>query len=161
MPGIIRRAGAKIYHPLEYLGSWRPPCRQVTTVHAFTEPHEGHFPTRHIENLYGRYMGRGLLKASAHIIAVSEFIGDFLLERIGVPAERIAVIPHGVDARFKPTPASAPEHGRINAPYIMTKGNIFPVKNFVIGVLVLEALSPEFPSLRLKMAGATSRTYCG
>lgn len=161
LPGIIRRSGADIYHPLKYLGSWRPTCRQVTTLHAITEPYEGHFPTRHIENLYWRHMGRGILKASAHIIAVSEFIKHFLLERIGIPAARITVIPHGVDARFKPLPASAAEPDQIHAPYILTVGNIFPVKNFLMAVQVLEALVPAFPSLRLKMAGATNHPYCG
>jgi glycosyltransferase involved in cell wall biosynthesis len=160
LPGLIRRAGVDVYHPLKYLGSLRPPCRQVTTLHAITEPFEGHFPTRHVENLYWRLMGRGILKAGAHIIAVSEFIRRFLLARIGIPAERITVIPHGVDARFRRLPGTAAEGGQTGAPYLLTVGNIFPVKNFVMAVEVLAALSGEFPALRLKMAGATDHPYC-
>jgi glycosyltransferase involved in cell wall biosynthesis len=160
LPGLIRRAGVDVYHPLKYLGSLRPPCRQVTTLHAITEPFEGHFPTRHVENLYWRLMGRGILKAGTHIIAVSEFIRRFLLARIGIPAERITVIPHGVDARFRRLPGTAAEGGRTDAPYLLTVGNIFPVKNFVMAVEVLAALSGEFPALRLKMAGATDHPYC-
>ena len=160
LPGLIRRAGVDVYHPLKYLGSLRPPCRQVTTLHAITEPYEGHFPTHHIENLYWRFMGRGILKQGAHIIAVSEFIRRFLLARIGIPAERISVISHGVDARFGRLPGAAAEGGQPDAPYLLTVGNIFPVKNFVMAVEVLQALATEFPSLRLKMAGATNHVYC-
>jgi glycosyltransferase involved in cell wall biosynthesis len=159
LPGLIRRSGIDIYHPLKYLGSMRPPCRQVTTLHAITEPYEGRFPTHHLENIYWRFMGRGILRASSHIIAVSEFIQRFLLVRIGIPAARITVIPHGVDTRFRRLPRAASEPGHADAPYLLTVGNIFPVKNFVMAVEVLQALAVDFPLLRLKMAGTTSHPY--
>lgn len=159
LPRLLRRLGADAYHPLKYLGTMFPPCPQVTTAHAITEDYEGSFPMSAREAIYWRAMGRRILRRSAVVIAVSDFIRRFLVERIGVPHERVTVVPNGVDPRFRRL-----EEGRAvgepdGDPYLLTVGNIFPVKNFLVAVQVLAALAPEFPRLRLRMAGGTGHAY--
>jgi glycosyltransferase involved in cell wall biosynthesis len=160
LPKLLRRVGADLYHPLKYLGSTRPSCRQVTTLHAITESYRGEFPTRFMESIYWQHLGRRILRRSSHIIAVSAFIAEFLVERLGIPAERITVIPHGIDPRFRRLDQSGNGASDPGSEYILTVGNIFPVKNFLVAVDVLAVLAPEFPALRLKMAGATDHAYC-
>jgi glycosyltransferase involved in cell wall biosynthesis len=159
LPKLIRRAGADIYHPLKYLGSLYPPCPQVTTLHAITETYKGEFPTRFAEAIYWQHLGRRILKRSAHIIAVSAFIREFMVERLKIPAERISVIPHGIDPHFRELKEDATGVSQNDSDFILTVGNIFPVKNFLVAVDVLAALATEFPALRLKMAGATNHAY--
>jgi glycosyltransferase involved in cell wall biosynthesis len=161
LPKLIRRVGASVYHPLKYLGTAYPSCHQITTLHAITEPYRGDFPTRFTESLYWRHMGRRILRRSSRIIAVSAFIKEFLVAQLGTPAERVTVIPHGVDPRFRRHSEEAGNAGGDGSDYILTVGNIFPVKNFVMAVHVLAALRHEYPTLRLKMAGSTEHAYTG
>jgi glycosyltransferase involved in cell wall biosynthesis len=161
LPRLLKRAGADVYHPFKYLGSMFPSCNQVTTLHSITEPFNGQFPGTLSESIYWRHLGRRIIRSSARVIAVSEFLRGFLLARIGVPEDRITVIPHGIDPRFRRLPESgeAATGGYAGGNYLLTVGNLFPVKNFVVAVRVLVGLSGEFPDLRLKMAGATDHPY--
>lgn len=159
LPKLIRSVRPDIYHPLKYLGSMRPSCPQVTTLHAITESYKGEFPTRFVESIYWRHLGHRILMRSARIIAVSAYIGEFLTDRLGIPKERITVIPHGIDPRFRKLPAGRDDEDERECEYILTVGNLFPVKNFVGAVDVLATLAGEFPALRLKMAGATNHAH--
>jgi glycosyltransferase involved in cell wall biosynthesis len=158
LPRLIRRVGADVYHPLKYLGSLYSPCPQVTTAHAITAPFEGSFPVGAREAVYWRHLGHHIFRRSAAVIAVSEYIRRFLVEKVGVRADRISVVSNGIDARFRQLPDHHRERGEAR-PYLLTVGNIFPVKNFLMAVRVLAGVADEFPQLRLVMAGATSHDY--
>jgi glycosyltransferase involved in cell wall biosynthesis len=159
LPRLLKRVGADVYHPFKYLGSMFPSCSQVTTLHAITEPFNGQFPGSFSESIYWRHLGRRIIRASARVIAVSGYLRDFLLAKIGVPEDLITVIPHGIDPRFQRLSEAAEAEAIANGDYLLTVGNLFPVKNFVVAVRVLVALSEEFPALRLKMAGATDHPH--
>lgn len=157
LPRLLRKLGVDLYHPLKYLGSANPSCAQVTTLHAITEPYGGDFPGSFLESIYWRHLGRWILRRSSRVIAVSAYLQDFLIDRIGIPRERIVVIPNGVSPLFRRLPV---ERATVDLePFLLTVGNLFPVKNFTVAVRVLESLAPRFPALRLKMAGATRHPY--
>jgi glycosyltransferase involved in cell wall biosynthesis len=163
LPGVLRRAGADAYHPLKYLGTMRPGCTQVTTVHAITEDYLGTFPVSPCEAVYWKVMGRRIMRASATLIAVSGFIRDFLIERIQIHPDRIVVVPNGVDPLFR---RLASTHSRgadavADAPYLLVVGNVFPVKNQAMAVRAFAEVAAQHPTLRLKLAGATHHPYCG
>jgi glycosyltransferase involved in cell wall biosynthesis len=65
------------------------------------------------------------------VITVSEFSRGELTELLGVPGERIAVVPNGVDERF--TPAADPEAARtalgLERPYALVVGTRIARKN--------------------------------
>ena len=52
--------------------------------------------------LWYRWLTPRLARRVKHIIAVSEFTRGQIVAHTGVPAEKITVIPNGVDARFAP-----------------------------------------------------------
>lgn len=65
------------------------------------------------------------------VITVSEFSRGELIELLGVPAERVAVVPNGVDGRF--SPATDPEPARaalgLDRPYALVVGTRIARKN--------------------------------
>ena len=156
LPRMLKRLRADVYHPMKHLGTMWPPCAQVTTAHSITLPFRGMFPIGKMEAVYWRVMGTHMLRQSVALIAVSEYVRDFLVERIGIAPERIRVVHHGVDPRFHFLPASPTALSNEQSEYLLTVGNIFPVKNFMMAVKVFAAVFDQWPGLRLKMAGSTS-----
>lgn len=77
------------------------------------------------------------------VLTVSEFARAELIEFLGVPGERIRVVPGGVDPRFNPRVDPEPLQRRLglDKPYVLTVGDRGPRKN-------LDALRPAVAMLR-------------
>ena len=159
LPRLLRKLGAEIYHPMKHLGTMFPPCAQVTTAHSITLPFRGVFPISRTEEIYWKLMGTRMLRRSTALIAVSEFVREFLMERIHIEPERIHVVHHGVDPRFQRLSPESAQGSNNSGEYLLTVGNIFPVKNLLVAVKAFAAVAEERPSLRLKMAGSTKHAY--
>jgi glycosyltransferase involved in cell wall biosynthesis len=73
------------------------------------------------------------VRAADAIIAVSHYTKAELVQHLGVPAERVRVVHHGVDACFQPTsPAGVAllrERLRLQRPYVFALGTGDPRKN--------------------------------
>jgi glycosyltransferase involved in cell wall biosynthesis len=121
--GLGRRARAlDILHCTTFRGPTGAGVPTVLTVHdlAILRGPEA-FPRWH--RLYGRAGLRRVLRAADAIVAVSEFSRAETVELAGVPAERVRVIQHGVDAVFTP-------HGpRADGEYVLAVGTLEPRKN--------------------------------
>ena len=78
-----------------------------------------------------------IARRAAMVITVSEFARTELTEFLGVPGERIRVVPGGVDARFSAAVDPAPLLRRLglSKPYVLAVGDRGPRKN-------LDALRP-------------------
>ncbi|MDQ6706963.1 MAG: glycosyltransferase family 4 protein [Acidobacteriota bacterium] len=75
-----------------------------------------------------------LARKVRRIISVSEFTKQRIVERCGIDASKITVIPNGVDARFHPRPAGEiaamrESLGIGGAPYLLCVGSVEPRKN--------------------------------
>ncbi|MEP6687298.1 MAG: glycosyltransferase family 1 protein [Gemmatimonadales bacterium] len=159
LPRLLRNLGADIYHPMKHLGTLFPPCIQVTTAHSITLPFRGVFPISRAEEIYWKLMGTPMFRRSTALIAVSEFVREFLIEVIDIDPARIHVVHHGIDPRFQRLAAQSAADPADKEDYVLTVGNIFPVKNLVVAVKAFAAVAEEWPHLRLKMAGSTSHAY--
>lgn len=159
LPMLLRKLRAEIYHPMKHLGTMFPPCAQVTTAHSITLPFRGVFPISRAEEIYWKVMGTRMLRRSTALIAVSEFVREFLMERIHIEPQRIHVVHHGIDPRFQRLPAESARGPAGSDEYLLTVGNIFPVKNLLVAVRAFAAVAQEWPGLRLKMAGSTAHPY--
>ncbi|MGQ9517297.1 MAG: glycosyltransferase family 4 protein [Anaerolineae bacterium] len=76
------------------------------------------------------------LKRAARILADSQAAREDLVQLLGVPAEKIAVVYGGVEERFSPAPepaldAELVERYELRAPYILSLGTLEPRKNYV------------------------------
>lgn len=86
-------------------------------------------------------------------IAVSEDLKQYLCEDYGLSAERIAVIPNGIDTeRFSPSPTSLSEEDKLRLVFLSRMD-----RDCSLGAHLLCRLAPalyeQFPSLRLLLVG--------
>ena len=88
-----------VLHCTTFRGPVRSSVPTVVTVHdlAILRAPEA-FPRWH--RLYGRAGLERVLRAADAVVAVSEFTRSEVIELAGVPAERIRVVPNGVDPVF-------------------------------------------------------------
>jgi glycosyltransferase involved in cell wall biosynthesis len=88
-------------------------------------------------------------------VADSEHSRRAIVARLGIPAERIAVIPVGLGAEFRPTPLSAAQRERydLGARYALYVGNFLPHKNLPRLLRAWATLSGTAATHRLVLAG--------
>jgi glycosyltransferase involved in cell wall biosynthesis len=120
---LRRRArGLDVLHCTTFRGPASSPVPTVVTVHdlAILRAPEA-FPRWH--RLYGSAGLRRVLRGADAVIAVSEFTAREVEELAGVPAERVRVVPNGVD------PVFTPEGRRAEGEYVLAVGTLEPRKN--------------------------------
>ena len=121
--GLGRRARSlDVLHCTTFRGPAGADVPTVVTVHdlAILRAPEA-FPRWH--RLYGRFGLEGVLRAADAIMAVSEFSRAETVALAGVPAERVRVVPHGVDAVF------TPDGARAEGDYVLAVATLEPRKN--------------------------------
>jgi glycosyltransferase involved in cell wall biosynthesis len=126
--GLGRRARSlDVLHCTTFRGPAGADVPTVLTVHdlAILRAPEA-FPRWH--RLYGRFGLERVLRAADAIVAVSEFSRVETVELAGVPAERVRVVPHGVDAVF------TPEGPRAEGDYVLAVATLEPRKNLARAV---------------------------
>lgn len=125
IPRYLSRVGYDVVHFTDYRAPLRRLPRTVLTVHdlAFFRYPETFTAT---QGRLKRWFLQQSAPRAARIIVPSQATRDDLVDLIRVPADRIAVIPHGVEAE-QPTNATSP-HPR---PYLLFVGTLEPRKNLV------------------------------
>ena len=121
--GLPRAArGADVLHCPTYRGPVRSGVPLVVTVHDLAIfRHPGAF--NRWSRLYGPRLIPRVLRAARRVIAVSEFTRRELVELLGLPEERIRVIPNAVDDTF------AAEGPAAEGDYVLAVGTLEPRKN--------------------------------
>jgi glycosyltransferase involved in cell wall biosynthesis len=109
---LLRAAGLDVFHAnsvaeLHGITTPRPTrrCRVVVTVHdiipwLFRAEHEAYWPRRPFSYDYRRKLRD--VACADRILVPSEHTRRDLAEQLGIPGDRVAVIPNGVEARFRP-----------------------------------------------------------
>jgi glycosyltransferase involved in cell wall biosynthesis len=107
---------------------------------------------------YQRRMLPALARQARLVITVSEFSRQELIDLLGVPAERIRVVPPGVDDRFRPGVDSGPARARfaLARPYVLSLGTASARKNLPALEAIARALAER--GIELVMAGS-NRSY--
>ncbi|WP_345763834.1 glycosyltransferase family 4 protein [Diaminobutyricibacter sp. McL0608] len=142
-----RRLGAGLIHSPANIGPWRSTAPVVLTVHDL-------LPFRHPEWVPGPYapvlrgLVRGAARSAARVITVSRASGDDIERVLGVPPERIDVIPLAGSARTLPDPGIARDER-----LLLSVGNRMPHKNFRM-LLEAIALIPDAERPRLVITGS-------
>jgi glycosyltransferase involved in cell wall biosynthesis len=117
-----RKRDADLLHCPTYRGPVRSALPLVVTVHDLAVLRHPHAFNRW-SRLYGPRVVPRVLAAARRVIAVSEFTKRELIELLQVPAEKIRVVPNGVDSTF--TPDGPAEEGE----YVLAVGTLEPRKN--------------------------------
>jgi glycosyltransferase involved in cell wall biosynthesis len=121
--GLPRRTqGVDVLHCPTYRGPIHSSVPLVVTVHDLAIfRHPGAF--NRWSRLYGPQVIPRVVLAARRVIAVSDFTRRELVELLGVPEERIRVIPNAVDDTF------VPEGPAADGDYVLTVGTLEPRKN--------------------------------
>jgi glycosyltransferase involved in cell wall biosynthesis len=117
-----RERHADVLHCPTYRGPLRPARPLVVTVHdlaVFRHPETFNRWTR----TYSPRVVPRVLRAARLIIAVSDFTRRELAELLGVPDEKIRVVPNGVDNEF------TRDGPRADGNYVLAVGTLEPRKN--------------------------------
>jgi glycosyltransferase involved in cell wall biosynthesis len=83
----------------------------------------------------------------SEIVTLSDSAKADLVRRLGHPADRVAVVPPGVDPRFSPAGSLSP------APLVVAVGRLVPVKRFNQFIEAMVALKADHPDLEAKIIG--------
>jgi glycosyltransferase involved in cell wall biosynthesis len=140
-----RRRDLDVLHCTTFRGPAGGRVPVVVTVHdlAVLRAPEA-FPRWH--RLYGRAGLRRVLGSADAVVAVSEFTKGEVVDLVGIPADRINVVPNGVDPIFRPaTPSDTVSQGE----YVLAVSTLEPRKNLARAV---EAAS--LAGVELRVVGA-------
>lgn len=158
--GHVRRLGLDAFHFLTSRRlALRMPCPTIVTVHDMAPLHvrDKFDPPR---MLYHNRVIPFLLRGQDHLVAISDATAADL-RRLGLAADRIHVVPQGVDHdTYFPRPREdARELARrkfgVTGPYLLYVARLeHPGKNHVRLLRAFRELSDSDPSLRLVLAGA-------
>jgi glycosyltransferase involved in cell wall biosynthesis len=125
LPRALHRLGADLVHT-QYALPLRSPCPAVVTIHDLSFEHEdAELMGRRDRWIFRRVVPRAA-RGAARVLTVSERTKRDIVDRYGVPPERVVVTPNGVDPAFGPDGAS---YKLQLAPYALAVGAIQPRKN--------------------------------
>jgi glycosyltransferase involved in cell wall biosynthesis len=135
-----RRKATAIYNPANLAPLAWP--RNVVQIHDVVALRHPEWYSRPYVEYQKRLMPR-IARRAKLVITVSEFARAELMEFLGIPGERIRVVPGGVDPRFHPDIDCEPIKRKfgLTQPYVLAVGDRGPRKN-------LEALRPAISVLR-------------
>ncbi len=135
-------ANVDVLHCTTFRAPVSPRAPLVVTVHDLAVlRHPEAFPRWH--RTTGALALRAGVRAADAVVAVSAFTRDELVALLGVPVERIRVVPNGVDAVFAPGGPS------IDGDYVLAVGTLEPRKNLAAAVEAARLADVE-----LRVAGA-------
>lgn len=160
LPWTLRRLGAALLHAPAFVGPLLAPCPQVITVHDLSFLRYPEF-FRRGNRLYLRLMTGISCRRAAAVVAVSRFTAQEATALLRVPAERVHVIYHGVEPRFRPLPAAEVAQFRrqqeLPERFVLYLGTLEPRKNLLTLVRAFARLAE--PELHLVLAGARGWFY--
>jgi glycosyltransferase involved in cell wall biosynthesis len=150
-PGTVRRELdpgrlQALHYPLTVMVPTVDQVPSVTTVHDVLHVVYPRFFTR-TERAYRWLIYRRLANSSRLVIAPSEHSKELLTRKVGVRAERVRVIPHGVDhKRFSPDT-------QVREEFLFYPADYYPHKNHERLLQAFARVRRTRPDLRLVLAG--------
>ena len=155
LPRAIRRDGVDVLLSPYYKRPLRAPCPTVITIHdLFFIGYPGR--RRPVYDRVMTALARAYARGAAAIVADSEHSRSAIVERLGLPAERIAVIPVGLGREFVAAPPSPAQRDRyaLGPRYVLYVGTFLPHKNLPRLLRAWAALPPTLRGThRLILAG--------
>ncbi|WP_207060987.1 glycosyltransferase [Motiliproteus sp. SC1-56] len=155
---LIRKHKVKVLcigelNSLSWLGSL---CRSLTGVKVVNYIHGEEVTTETVYRRFGRKRKRYLHQADA-VVAVSQFTKRYLLEHYGLSAEKVRLIPNGVDVeQFVPGEKPAlllQRYGLEGKRVLLTVGRLVPRKGIDKTIEALPMLVKRMPDLHYLIVG--------
>lgn len=141
-----------------------PVVPMVRNMEPLTVPFGGNRPLEGMKNLARARAARKACEMGDRVIAVSDFVRRFLVDRWGIDNEKIGVVPHGVERPLEAVEARRPTAlpSDIDAGFLFTAGSLRPARGLADAIGALSDLRRQGHRTRLVVAGASvpgSRGY--
>jgi glycosyltransferase involved in cell wall biosynthesis len=155
LPPAARADRLDVFFAPAYSCPWRLDVPCVTTVHDlsfFALP--GDFAW--LDGVRRRLTVAASIRASARVIAVSDFTRREIVSRFPAAADRVVTIPHGADDDLpRPPPAreGARERLGLRGPLVLTVGTVFGRRRLPVLMRAIARLRARFSGLRLDVVG--------
>lgn len=161
LPRLLWRERVELFHSPHYVVPPWCPCPVVVTIHDLIHLRFPELLATPLHRMYARLMLRRTARQARRIITVSEHSKGDIVAMLRVPAERVRVIPNGVDARFRPVQDEAALEGvrrRYALPkrFVLCVGSINPHKN-VPGLLAAFEKVAAQEDVDLVLVGESAR----
>ncbi|MCB9167481.1 MAG: glycosyltransferase family 4 protein [Flavobacteriales bacterium] len=156
LPPVLRRLNADLLLAPDGILSLRARLPQIAVIHDLNfEAHPDDLP-RAYRNYYRSRFPRFARKAE-RIITVSAFSKADIVERYGVPAERIDVVHNGVSDVFRPSMEEEQVEARRRLaggrPYFVCVGSLHPRKNIARLLTAFDRVAQDHPEVHLVIIG--------
>jgi glycosyltransferase involved in cell wall biosynthesis len=162
-PWALHRSGVQLLHAMAFVSPLLELVPTVVTVHDLSFLR---FPDRFrpAKRLYLSTLTRISCRRARRIIAVSHATAAETERLLDVPAERIDVVPHGVEhTRFRPLPDSKVETARheIGMPerFVLFLGTLEPRKNLCTLIEAFARIGAARQGIKLVIAGGKGWYY--
>lgn len=156
LPRMIRRVKPSLFHATDFNGTVRVPgIPTIATLYDLTGLVRAPGPMSLSERLSAwrwQVYYHDKIPRADHLIAISSQVRDDAMNVLGLPPERISVIPLGIDLnRYAPIRNT----GRFAAspPYVLYVGSRDPHKNVTGALDTFATVTRTIPHLRLYLAG--------
>ncbi|MGE0454176.1 MAG: glycosyltransferase family 4 protein [Vicinamibacteria bacterium] len=154
LPAAVALDGLDVFFAPAYFCPLRLPVPRVTTVHDlsfFSLPED--FSLR--EGLRRRLLTAASVRASAAVLAVSEFTRREICDRFPAAAGRVVHVPHGADEDLAPPPPREDARRRLglSGPLLLTVGSVFNRRCLPELLRVVAMLRWRQPGLVLDVVG--------
>jgi glycosyltransferase involved in cell wall biosynthesis len=145
-PGV---RGFDLIHGPNYIVPPAPKAARLVTVHDLTAWRFPDMVSRHARHYPAQL--RRAVRTGAHVHAVSAYVGAELVGELGVPEDRVHVIPNG----FDPVSHGSRRAGQrwIGAPYVLAVGTIEPRKGYPALIEAMIEVWRLDPKIKLVIAG--------
>lgn len=162
LPGMLKRAGVDLYHAMKQCAPMRLGCPSVHTVDAIKRGTADDLPMPLFAKLYWGRHTCSIYRKSDHLMPVSGYVGNFLINDLKIDPAKVTVVYNGVNDRFlnadRSTTREQPKPLDVDVPYVICVGSVIPLKNQVAAVKALARIADRVPH-HLALLGKEDTAY--
>ena len=100
-----------------------------------------------------RFVERAVTRRASRVIAITEALRRFAIQRVGLPAAKVTVVPYGLDALPEPWGQNPPDAVPVGARVLLTVSRLVPQKGVDVAVRALPAIRAWHPDAVLVVLG--------
>lgn len=147
LPFRLRQRGVDVHHGLKAPVPFWNFAATVTTMHSTHDSYKSDYHNSLKMKLFFKLYGNHVWRNCTAIVVVSKFVYECITEHHHVPSHKVFTIHHGIDESFRPLPAEEvaavlARYG-LQPGYVLSLGNVTPIKNQLTILQALAELAPE------------------